>query len=71
MTSNASPASPLPATYLLSVFGWQKAFFDAWTQAQRKQYESLAVWETSLEAYNKDLWDQWICRFGGGVPLDG
>ncbi|RZL92730.1 MAG: hypothetical protein EOP82_09340 [Variovorax sp.] len=71
MTNDAPPSSPLRDEYLLSALDWQRAFVDSLTQAQRNQYQMLAAWQKSLCAVNQDLWDQWVCRFGGGVPLDG
>ena len=25
----------------------------------------------SLAALQQDWWDEWVCRWGGGVPIDG
>ena len=50
---------------------WQAAFMENLLQAQRSHYQMLAEWQQSLAAVNQELWDQWVCRFGGGVPLDG
>lgn len=50
---------------------WQAAFVENLLQAQRSHYQMLTEWQQSLAAVNQELWDQWVCRFGGGVPLDG
>jgi len=31
----------------------------------------MAAWQRSIGAMQRELMDPWICRFGGGVPLDG
>ncbi|CAN7767770.1 hypothetical protein LJR290_007395 [Variovorax sp. LjRoot290] len=40
-------------------------------RVQRSQLQMMSAWQTSLGAVNQDLWDRWVCRFGGDVPLDG
>ncbi len=42
-----------------------------WTDVQRMQWQTLLEWQNSMIAFQKDLWDQWACRYGGGVPIDG
>lgn len=71
MTIDAPPMSPLRDAYLMSALNWQSLFADSLMQAQRNQYQIYAAWQKSLSAVNQDLWDRWVCRFGGGVPLDG
>ncbi|MDP9964524.1 hypothetical protein J2W37_002244 [Variovorax paradoxus] len=31
---------------------------------------SVMAWQRSADAVRRALMDPWICRFGGGVPLD-
>lgn len=50
---------------------WQRAMLDTWVLAQRSQCESLGTLQKAIADFNQDLLDRWICRFGGGVPLDG
>jgi hypothetical protein len=57
--------------YLGSVADWQKAVAESMLHAQRGQWEMLAAWQRAVGAMQKELCDQWACRFGGGVPLDG
>jgi hypothetical protein len=59
------------AGYLQSVMNWQMAVGKSMLLAQREQWEMLAAWQRSMGAVQRELMDQWICRFGGGVPLDG
>ncbi|KWT94096.1 MULTISPECIES: hypothetical protein [unclassified Variovorax] len=71
MTDDALPVAPLRDACLGPVLAWQAALGECVIQAQRNQYEMLTAWGKSLGAFNQDLWDRWVCRFGGGVPLDG
>jgi len=54
-----------------ALFAWQTACFDSLVQAQCIQLQALAAWQRSCFAVNQELRDQWVARFGGGVPLDG
>ena len=49
----------------------QNAILQGLMQAQQVQFQMLTAWQQPLAAVNQELWDQWISRFGGGVPLDG
>lgn len=72
---NATPPttawSPNPYASFQPVLDLQAAFFESLSQAQQIQLQILAAWYRPFAAVNQELWDQWICRFGGGVPLDG
>ncbi len=46
------------------------AFLDPFLAAQRLQWDALISWQRSLAAFQKDLWDQWVCRYAGGAPFD-
>ena len=59
-------AAPLPAASV-----WWSSLAAPWLEAQRLQWEGLVAWQRTLATVQKDVWDQWICRYGGGVPLDG
>ncbi|MEO8079080.1 MAG: hypothetical protein ABI641_01025 [Caldimonas sp.] len=41
-----------------------------WADVQRLQWQALLDWQSSMLAFHKDLWEQWVCRYGGGVPID-
>ncbi|BEP38338.1 hypothetical protein GmRootV59_55810 (plasmid) [Variovorax sp. V59] len=73
MASDAFSTTPAPLGngYLQSVMGWQMAVGKSMLQAQRRQWEMMAAWQRSIGTVQRELLDQWICRFGGGVPLDG
>jgi len=40
-------------------------------EAQRMQMDALLCWQQSIVTMQKDVWDQWAVRYGGGVPIDG
>jgi hypothetical protein len=42
-----------------------------WADLQRTQHQALLDWHRSMLVFQKDLWEQWACRYGGGVPMDG
>jgi len=75
------PAEPFPliqtqpvppdGNYFQAIVNWQVAVAGSALQAQLRQLELLADWQRSFGAVQRELTDQWICRFGGGVPLDG
>ena len=50
--------------------------FDAWALlqgvllAQQSQLEALLSWQKAIVSANQELWDEWVCRWGGGVPID-
>lgn len=71
MTIDASSPPPLGDGVLTIALEWQRMLLDTWMLAQSSQNEQLATCQKAIEAYRKDLFDQWVCRFGGGVPLDG
>jgi hypothetical protein len=59
-TPDLAPAFALSASVAESVL-----------QAQRMQLEALFAWQKSLAAIAQEFYDEWACRFGGGVPIDG
>ena len=40
-------------------------------QLQQMQFEAWRAWQGGLQDWQGQLLDGWICRWGGGVPLDG
>jgi hypothetical protein len=71
MTPESSPTPPLRGGQLRSALEWQAAAVGTLLQAQQRQAHILLAWQKSMAAIGQDLWDRWVCRFGGGVPLDG
>lgn len=62
---------PLDGNYLQALVNWQIAVAGSALQVQLRQLELMTDWQRSFGALQRELTDQWICRFGGGVPLDG
>lgn len=57
--------------YLQSMLDWQSLYAENLLQAQRYQSAWMCGCFTSVLAFNQECWDQWVARYGGGVPLDG
>ena len=38
---------------------------------QRLQFATLLECQGVFAAWNRELWDMWACRWGGGAPIDG
>lgn len=70
---STTPAHPTPAgaDYFRAVADLQMALVKGAWLVQRQQWEAIAAWQRAVAAVQRELTDQWICRFGGGVPLDG
>lgn len=71
MSIETAPAAALQDGPLRTALQWQAAFVQMLLQAQQRQLELFAGWQRSMAAVGQDQWDSWVCRFGGGVPLDG
>lgn len=71
--STTTPTAPVSvaAGCLQSVLDWQLAVARSVLLVQRQQLEMMFAWQRSATAVRRELLDQWACRFGGGVPLDG
>ena len=64
-------ASPLPAPAVAPVAEWAWLCFQPLVSVQRMQWDALLCWQQSMATLNRDAWEQWAVRYGGGVPLDG
>lgn len=66
-------AGPIPTLYgdMQPLLDWQAACAETLLKAQSFQLQMLGVCQQPFVAANQELWDQWVARFGGGVPLDG
>jgi hypothetical protein len=71
MPEEVLPPSTIHEGCVKSALDCQNMFADNLMAVQRNQLRMLAAWQQSMSAINQDLWDRWVCRFGGGVPLDG
>lgn len=70
---SATPMHPTPlgTGCLQFAMDWQMAAARSMFLVQRRQWEMLTAWQRATGAVQRQFTDQWICRFGGGVPLDG
>jgi len=50
---------------------WIQALATCAVQAQQLQLGALLSWQQAAVAINSEIWDEWACRFAGGVPIDG
>ncbi len=62
---------PLPEGSLQSLMNWHSLVCKSLMLVSLYQWEWLAAWQRTLGATPRECMNQWICRFGGGVPLDG
>jgi len=56
--------------WVKATLDWQRAAVGLALQTQQSQLQALNDWQSSLNGIYRDMWDRWICRFGGGVPID-
>lgn len=59
--SSAGLPAPFDASELIGV----------WLRTQQLPLTAMLAWQQSMVAVQRELWDEWICRWGGGVPIDG
>ena len=71
-----SAAGPLDMLQLAS--DWSSQCAEGFLRAQKLQLEAFEAQiaivrrsQTQAAAMASELWDQWIARWGGGVPMDG
>jgi hypothetical protein len=71
MSDSISSIASLPRSDSVQpMVDWVSACTEYITQAQRIQFAALSGWQRSITAINNELWDEWQCRFAGGVPID-
>ena len=68
--ANLTPASPAPQDAVQSVLALSTTVVENLLQTQRSQFETAMAWQRSILAAYQELWDDWACRFAGGVRLD-
>jgi len=59
-----------PSASLVPGFGWPTDLSMALLRLQRLQFDQLIAWQRSVAAMQQELWDEWVCRFAGGAPID-
>jgi hypothetical protein len=65
--ATALPEVPVFAPIAL----WSTTWVQSCLQVQQLQWNALTAWQQSLATFGKDFWEQWACRYTGGVPIDG
>jgi hypothetical protein len=68
-TRRGAPRTPGDGPPLVA--DWTSTLFATATQAQRLQFEALLGWQAALAALHQEIWDEWVCHFAGGMPIDG
>lgn len=69
-TASRTITSTAPGSGLPPAFEWAADAAAVLLLAQRLQLDSLIAWQQSLTAVQQELWDEWVCRWAGGVPID-
>jgi hypothetical protein len=49
---------------------WPVALAASCLRMQRLQWDALTAWQRSFATFNEDFWEQWACRYAGGIPID-
>ena len=49
---------------------WATTIVQGCLQMQQMQWAALSAWQQSFATFGKDFWEQWACRYAGGVPID-
>ena len=62
--------APQPAPFFDPAGQWMRWWLQPLLDAQRIQWHALLGWQQSLATLNRDVWEQWAVRFGGGAPID-
>ena len=52
------------------ISAWTTTLVQGCLQMQQLQWKVLATWQQSFATLGKDFWEQWACRYAGGVPID-
>ena len=68
--SNSVISAPNVIGDLPPALGFVTIASESLVLAQRLQWETLLAWQSAIATLQRELWEQWACRFGGGVPID-
>jgi hypothetical protein len=49
--------------------GWN-SIVEGLLQVQRAQLQALIAWQQAIALVQREASDAWICRWGGGAPID-
>lgn len=64
-------SSQTPADPLTNFAPWPSVMGNTLLLAMLVQWEWCAALQRAMGAAQQELMDEWKCRYGGGVPLDG
>ncbi|NRF71780.1 hypothetical protein HLB44_32825 [Aquincola sp. S2] len=70
MPETLVPTAAPSAEVLSAALPWFGAGTAALFELQRTQFSLLFAWQQAFAAVQKELWDEWVSRWGGGVPID-
>ena len=68
--SRVSVAGGLPGIGLVPGMEEFVAWNQGWLQTQALPWQMWLNWQGSLASIQQELWDEWVCHWGGGVPID-
>jgi hypothetical protein len=70
--ASTSPAGSLPGFEEAFAWSaeWPSRMAEFLLQSQQLQLQSWLSWQEGLAAYQRELWDMWVCRWAGGAPID-
>ena len=68
--STRGQSAKVDASVLDPLGMWPALLADNCLRMAHFQWDALSGWQQSFATFNKDLWEQWACRYAGGVPID-
>ncbi len=51
-------------------FAWMRSFADFIVLMQQAQLDILLTWQQALAKIQQEIWDEWVSRWAGGMPID-
>ena len=68
--STRKPSADAGASVLYPLGTWPVTLAESCVRVQQLQWDALSAWQQSFAIFNKDFWEQWACRYAGGLPID-
>ncbi|MEJ6002930.1 hypothetical protein [Paucibacter soli] len=65
--TDSGPRLLAPADSLPDVASWLQDLL----MLQAAQWQAMMTWHDAMRALNQEWWEGWMCRWTGGVPIDG
>lgn len=66
----STSATMVPAPASRSPTEWTHAIVGNLVGLQALQLDMFIAWQRACSTLQQELWDEWTCRFAGGVPID-